>query len=116
MDYLKRFLQEDSEEEFDCKNCTYCCIESVSCGTEEECSEKYALTLVVAISLVFAGLLLFVYFQTRGSNECCDLECLRRTFKAKKKAEQLESENQESGGHDSRDHDSITLNGRGEIH
>jgi hypothetical protein len=22
-----------------------------------------------------------VYFQTRGNNECCDIDCLRRTFK-----------------------------------
>lgn len=73
-----RFLNETN-----CSDCEYCCLDSSACGTEDECQEKYALTLIVAISLVFAGLLLFVYFQTRGSNDCCDIDCLRRTFKVK---------------------------------
>lgn len=72
-----------AEASFKCSDCTHCCINHDSCGSRRECDEKFALTIVVAISLVFAGLLLFVYFQTRGNNECCDIDCLRRTFNVK---------------------------------
>lgn len=70
----------DTDVSHGCIDCTYCCIDD-DCGDEEECDQKLTLTLLVSISLVMAGLLLFVYFQTRGNNECCDIDCLRRTFK-----------------------------------
>jgi hypothetical protein len=72
-----------ADQEFKCSDCSRCCINHSSCGSKQECEEKFALTILVAISLVFAGLLLFVYFQTRGNNECCDIDCLRRTFNVK---------------------------------
>jgi hypothetical protein len=67
-------------EDTGCKSCTFCCVDG-ECGGEDECEQKLTLTLLVSVSLVLAGLLLFVYFQTRGNNECCDIDCLRRTFK-----------------------------------
>ena len=68
---------------FHCYDCSDCCINQDHCGTSDECSQKYTLTLVISIALVFSGLLLFVYFQTGGNNDCCDIDCLRRTFRVK---------------------------------
>jgi len=68
---------------FHCSDCADCCIDQEHCGSSDECSQKYTLTLIISIALVCAGLLLFVYFQTGGNNDCCDIDCLRRTFKVK---------------------------------
>jgi hypothetical protein len=68
---------------FHCRDCEECCINEDHCGDSDECSQKYTLTLVISIALVCSGLLLFVYFQTGGNNDCCDIDCLRRTFKVK---------------------------------
>lgn len=76
-------LGQTLNDTFHCSDCADCCINHDHCGDDDECSEKYTLTLVISIALVCSGLLLFVYFQTGGNNDCCDIDCLRRTFKVK---------------------------------